>query len=430
MQSYDRKEDNSPLLPSGSPSRLRSRFGHEKTSRTVIIALLALLCNLCLLTYTLYPVTSRSLDYPTENLESCSWSTLQHHVSLLDVPEIRRIEFLQRQFLLASKLAQTGVEALVMEVSASSVYYANVSTSFGLSERPFLIIIDKRAKFTYLAPDFELSRIADLKMVHMGANVIGWAEDESPYEVLRRATKYGLIMVDEQARFMVAAGLQSAGFNVLPASQAILSLRAVKSRAEITILRGINGFTLQLVRSLQKCIKVGMSQESIRVAASGLFRQAGLDEDWAIVLFGEQAAHPHGGSFGKTLEEGEFVLIDIGSTLHGYCSDVTRTLLPDGSKASQELMDVWELVHASQSIAIDRMHEDELCSVVDEASRRIISDAGYGRFYTHRLGHGLGLEVHEHPYLNGANNETLKIGEVVTNEPVRIPLCVPCSRRG
>ena len=81
-------------------------------------------------------------------------------------------------------------------------------------------------------------------------------------------------------------------------------------------------------------------------------------------------------------------------------------------------MGIWKTVHASQSAAVALMRANETCSDVDAASRKVITDAGYGEFFTHRLGHGLGLEMHEHPYLNGANSEKLKIGEVVTNEPV------------
>jgi Xaa-Pro aminopeptidase len=219
---------------------------------------------------------------------------------------------------------------------------------------------------------------------------------------------------------MISSGMQAVGIEVVPTTQNIQTLSAVKSEAELAILRGINEFTVELVRSLQKCIKVGMSQATITSAAHGLFTRTGTGKGfWAIVLFGEQAASPHGGSSGKTLSDGEFVLIDIGSSLHEYGSDVTRTILPPKTQVSEELMEVWHTVHAAQAAAIELMRVNETCSVVDAASRNVISQAGYGDFFTHRLGHGLGLEMHEHPYLNGANDEKLKVGEVVSNEPVR-----------
>ncbi len=359
-------------------------------------------------------------SYSAKSLETCAWDTLHHHVALLDVPSITRQEFLDRQSILAAALDEAGVDAFIAEPSASSSYYANISASYDLSERPFLVILDKTGQFSYLAPKFELGRIAGLNMVFENKKVIEWAEEESPYDVLKRDTTYKKVMLDEHVRFMIAAGVQATGIEVVPMSQDIQSLRAVKTDAELAILQGINEFTLELVRSLQKCIKIKMTQETINTAAFNLFSHAGVGEGyWAIVLFGEQAASPHGGSSGKQLADGEFVLIDIGSKLHDYGSDVTRTILPSKSKVNKELMGIWKTVHASQGAAIELMRINETCSVVDAASRKVITDAGYGEFFTHRLGHGLRLEMHEHTYLNGANSEKLKAGEVVTNEPVR-----------
>ncbi|RYP46990.1 hypothetical protein DL768_006913 [Monosporascus sp. mg162] len=363
----------------------------------------------------------RTHPLPAVSLEACAWRILQPHVSLLDVPPIGRSEFLSRQATLANALREAGVDAFVAEPSVSTAYYANVSSSFGLSERPFLVIIDKEGRFSYLVPRFEAGRIAGLEMVYGdgGKRVVEWREEESPYEVLaREMAGLGKVMLDEHARFMIAAGLRGAGIEVVPMSAEVQALRSVKTAAEVAILRAINTFTLELVRSLQRCIRLGVTQEAVVAAGLSLFARAGVGEGfWSIVLFGDQAAYPHGGKFGKTLDAGEFVLIDIGSTLHGYGSDVTRTILPDGASVSEELMNIWRTVHAAQEAGFSHMHANETCADVDAASRVPIEDAGCGVLYTHRLGHGLGLEMHEHPYLNGANKEKLKLGEVATNEP-------------
>ncbi|KAK8136165.1 X-Pro dipeptidase [Apiospora sp. TS-2023a] len=339
------------------------------------------------------------------SLEACAWPLLEPHVSLLSVPAISRKEYLSRQETLASALAAGGADAFVAEPSASTEYYANISASFDLSERPFLMLLEADTSvFSYLVPRFETGRIAGLDMVYDNSDrgntnqtevAVAWAEEESPYEAC-----------------------SPAGIEVVPMSETVQSLRAVKTEAEIAILRGINTFTLELVRSVQKCIRVGMAQETVVTASQNLFSRASVGEGfWAIVLFGDQAAYPHGGKHGKTLGEGEFALIDIGSKLHGYGSDVTRTILPSGVEVSDELMGIWHTVFAAQSAGFDRMRVNETCSDVDAASRVVVKEAGYGPFYTHRLGHGLGLEMHEHPYLNGANSEKLKLSEVVTNEP-------------
>jgi Xaa-Pro aminopeptidase len=360
-----------------------------------------------------------------KSIDDCAWSYTKQKTGLLDVKPITRDEFIERQQVLAAAISEAGVDAFIAEPSASSTYYANISSDFDLSERPFLMILDKEGQFSYLVPKFEANRIADLDMVYSSKKVIEWHEEESPYEALKRATGYKKIMLDEHVRFMIASGLEKADIDVIPVSEPVQSIRAVKSEAELVILRGINEFTVELVRGLQKCIKIGSTQQMILQAAEGLFRKAGesmgldlLKGMWQLALLGESAANPHGGSKDAKLKDGEFVLIDIGTSLHGYGSDVTRTFLPKGASISDELLSIWHLVYDAQSAAIELMKVNETCSVVDAASREVISNAGYGKFFTHRLGHGLGLEVHEHPYLNGANQEKLRAGQVVTNEPV------------
>lgn len=416
-------DENRPLLPSGHKSKSKQRKSRRALGRVCEAIAWAFFLGFTSCSFIgLYHHRQSWLPGSgpsASSLEACAWAHLEPHLGLLDVPPITRDEFLQRQATLARALGEAGVDAFVAEPSASSAYYANISGTYELSERPFLMIIDKDAQFSYLVPNFEAGRIAGLDMVYSDKNVIGWGEEQSPYEVLAGASGFGRVMLDEHARFMIAAGLQGAGVEVQPMSEAVQSLRAVKTDAEVAILKGINGFTLELVRSLQKCIEVGVAQETVVTTAEALFTRAGVGSGyWSIVLFGDQAAYPHGGKHGKTLEEGEFVLIDIGSKLHDYGSDVTRTILPSGAKVSDELMGIWETVRAAQSAGFKLMHPNETCSEVDAASRKPVSDAGYAEYYTHRLGHGLGLEMHEHPYLNGANAEKLKIGEVVTNEPV------------
>ena len=315
----------------------------------------------------------RNPTFSVEELHACAWPSLESSVPSLDVSPINKSEFLTRQANLAAALKDEGVDFYITEPSPSSLYYFNISTSYSLSERPFLAILSSNDSFSYLAPKFELSRIAGLEMVYGEKLVIiEWKEEESPYAALKRefGNETTKLMVDEHARFFIASGLQAANFTVLPVSPAIASIRAVKSQAEFNILSAINYFTVSVVRSLQPCIRVGVTQETLFDAARSLFNRAGVGIGfWAIVLFGEQAANPHGGSRGKTLGDGEFVLIDIGSTLQGYGSDVTRTILPSGVTVSDELLDAWYLVQKAQRTAIWNTAEGNRCSEVDAASR-------------------------------------------------------------
>ncbi|VUC29324.1 unnamed protein product, partial [Clonostachys rosea] len=145
----------------------------------------------------LLPDDAPEASSPTAELEACAWSHLEQHVPLLDVPPIARSEFLQRQATLAAALDAAGVDAFIAEPSASTTYYANVSSSFELSERPFLVVIDRRGQFTTLVPKFEVGRIAKLEMVYDTRTTVTWGEEESPYDPLVRTAGLSKVMVDE-----------------------------------------------------------------------------------------------------------------------------------------------------------------------------------------------------------------------------------------
>ncbi|KAI3317160.1 Creatinase/aminopeptidase [Xylariaceae sp. AK1471] len=439
-----------PQVPSNRPGRRSFRWRWHLTLATSALALLLLSSSAVDLPGIFFPRVSSTNNHTHSHittsasasasasvsaLETCAWQALEPHVSLLDVPAISRPDFLRRQRVLASVLRNAGVDAFIAEPSASSAYYANISAQFSLSERPYLMVLDSDARFSYLVPQFETGRLnpESQHMVFEGdpaAAAIPWREELSPYTVLVESGRLGKrkakaeaegkrkVMIDEHARHMIAAGLQAVGIDIVPMSGAVKQHRAVKTDTEIAILKGINGFTRQVVRALQGCLSLGISQEDVVNAGRALFTRAGVGEGyWAIALFGSQAAYPHGGKTGAILRDGEFVLLDIGSKLHGYGSDVTRTMLPPGVAAGEELMGVWQTVRRAQTAAFEKMRPNETCRDVDAASRRPVAEESYGPYYTHRLGHGLGLEVHEHPYLNGANSEKLRAGVVATNEP-------------
>jgi Xaa-Pro dipeptidase len=139
---------------------------------------------------------------------------------------------------------------------------------------------------------------------------------------------------------------------------------------------------------------------------------------WALVLFGENAAFAHGTGKERTLAKGDMVLIDTGGSLHGYCSDITRTWAC--GSASDEARRAWDTVLAAQAAAFEQLRPGVACEAVDAAARKVITDAGYGEGYTsfwHRLGHGIGLQGHEHPYLVPGNARLLRPGMTMSNEP-------------
>lgn len=213
------KDDRQALLSTSSgPSRASRSW-----LKAFVITALAVAGTLGTLSlaWHQYQTDTIHVDHLSAKKLDCSWKSLKNHVTLLDVAPIRRDEFLSRQATLAAALDAAGVDAFIAEPSASTSYYANISTSYELSERPFLVVIDKTGQFSYLGPKFELNRIAGLEMVYKEKKVIQWREEDLWYEVLKKETGYKKVMLDEHARYMIASGLEKTGIEVVPTSREI-----------------------------------------------------------------------------------------------------------------------------------------------------------------------------------------------------------------
>jgi Xaa-Pro dipeptidase len=164
-------------------------------------------------------------------------------------------------------------------------------------------------------------------------------------------------------------------------------------------------------------VKEGMSQEDIGKLVEGGFSKVGL-RGGALVLLGASAALPHGTIKPQKLKEGDVILIDGGTQVEGYSSDVTRTGVL--GKPSEKVTRVYEIVRKAQDAALDAARTGRLSGTVDDAARKVITDAGFGpdyKLFTHRLGHGIGLDGHEHPYLVRGSKTVLEPGMTFSNEP-------------
>ena len=183
---------------------------------------------------------------------------------------------------------------------------------------------------------------------------------------------------------------------------------------------------------MRKCLEPGLSEDEVMWVLDNTMRSAGMDPFFDIVLFDENASNPHGGTDGtKVLEKETMVLIDVGAHLYGYSSDICRSFFPpfftkpeteqDFASLSQDVKEklhVWDIVLDAQTASLHALHENGTCAAVDLAARGVITDAGYGEAFTHRVGHGIGIKAHESPYLNKGNTGTLlKAGMAFTSEP-------------
>ncbi len=175
--------------------------------------------------------------------------------------------------------------------------------------------------------------------------------------------------------------------------------------------------TFDVFRAVFVSLKAGMSQEEIAHLVEAGFSKMGL-HGGALVLLGASAALPHGTQQPQKLKEGDVVLIDGGCQVEAYESDVTRTGI--FGKPTEKVARAFEIVRKAQDAALDAARAGRLSGTVDDAARAVITSAGYGpdyKYFTHRLGHGIGLDGHEHPYLVRGSKTVLEPGMTFSNEP-------------
>ncbi|KAG1819572.1 peptidase M24, structural domain-containing protein [Suillus subaureus] len=357
------------------------------------------------------------------------WTGLANHCS--DAQPINGSEILQRQENLAKILYDNGASAYIAEPGANAQYFGNISeATWHLSERPLLLIIfpileeaNIVAKVTVITPAFEETRARRLSVPGIEVSYVSWAEDEDPYTVALHALSAleleGPIYVDGMMRYFIVDGLQKAapGVRIMSAPPEVTQLRARKSQAELDLLRCANEVTLLCIRAVQAQMYIGIRESQVRAMIDEALAAAGLTERWALVLFGENAALPHGSGSDRTLDKADFILIDAGGRLFEYNSDVTRTFVLHDSSIPLEHTTIWYDVHVAQTLAHAAAREGANTSAVDKAARDWLDGRGYKGYFTHRLGHGIGLEDHEAPYLRGGTDDTIRTGNAFSNEP-------------
>jgi len=356
------------------------------------------------------------------------WEGLAAHCK--DAQPIHATELLERQRQLAYALHALKGSAYVAEPGASALFFGNISdASWQLSERPFLLIIsplvdqgEVSARITILTPSFEADRAKLLNVPGVDVTYVAWQEDDDPYTVAVEALptyNRGSIYVDGMTRHFIVDGFAKAapGLNVLSAPLAITSLRERKSPSEIALLRCANEVTVLAIRAVQARMRIGLRESQVIQMVDEALAVAGLTERWTLVLFGENAALPHGTGTDRVLGTSDLILIDTGGVLFGYHSDVTRTFQLEESEIPEDHSRIWWDVHAAQTAALRVARAGIITAEVDKVARTELTRRGLGPYFTHRLGHGIGLEDHEAPYLRGGSDAVIDIGHTFSNEP-------------
>ncbi|KAF2819145.1 Creatinase/aminopeptidase [Ophiobolus disseminans] len=353
-------------------------------------------------------------------------------------------EYELRRNSLAHALAVEGVDAFIVEPGFTFSYYANTTQTdwepWEPEERPFLMIIRPQtlhdgsivANTSFLVPHFEEMRARLLGMpFEKDIHTITYEEHRGHYATLYTSETWGeilspVVMVDEEIRDFIQRGLASTGFTVTGLDGEVEAVRQVKTSREIGILRAVNTGTVEAIRAMRQCLYLGVTENEVRDVLDDTLQAAGFTPFFDLVEFGKSAALPHGGYDGtRELEPGMLILIDVGAHLFGYSSDVTRTFYPPffsnpppPEHNVTEQLKVWQLVADAQLAAVKAMVPNATAASVDIAARDVVETAGYGAYFTHRLGHSIGIKAHESPYLNKGNfASVLRPGMVFTAEP-------------
>ncbi|KAF9648988.1 Creatinase/aminopeptidase [Thelephora ganbajun] len=343
------------------------------------------------------------------------------------VPPILAAEFLERQQRLVDTLISLNASAYITEPGPSAHYYANLS-SWGLSERPLLLIISPdaslRPNVTILTPSFEESRVRLMTIPsRRPVSYATWREEVSPYEVAVKAipslVPEGPVFVDGEMRAFVLDGLSKAAPSVpvLPAPVEIQRLRQRKSVRELEIMKCANEATLLAVRAVQQRMYIGITQSKTSSFLELALTTAGLSSGDGLVLFGAIAARPHGGGGDAVLGANDLVLIDCGGMLHNYWSDLTRTFALPATILSDRQLKIWYAVRDAQTAALEAARNGSFTKVPDQAARAVLKPYGWEKYFTHRLGHGIGLQMHESPYLRGGSDDIILTGHTFSDEP-------------
>jgi Xaa-Pro dipeptidase len=330
-----------------------------------------------------------------------------------------------RQETARSLMRTNGLDAILLMEGTSLNYFTGIRWWGG--ERMFAMLLSAKGDAFYVCPAFEEGRAREQiakTFDDQQADVRIWQEDESPYERLAQALKdhgmlAGKIGIEESVRFVFSDRVAKAApqAQLLSATPVTAGCRMIKSGAELDLMRLASKVTLTAYHAVYQSLRDGMTQAEVGDLIVAAHDKLGFAGD-ALVEVGEYSAFPHGSVQSQVVREGMPVLIDGGCRVEGYESDITRMLLI--GKPPDKVKKVFEIVQRAQNAALAAARPGVECGAVDAAARKVITDAGYGqdyKFFTHRLGHGIGMDGHEWPYLVRGNKTRLAAHMTFSDEP-------------
>ncbi len=322
-------------------------------------------------------------------------------------------------------MVENKINSICLAGGTSLEYFSGVH--WGNSERMFIMVIPARGEPFYISPSFEEDRAREQILHGNGgehAQVFTWHEDESPYTLTAAGLKErglltGKLGIEEQVKFAFSDGIGKAAptAEIFSATSITAGCRMIKSPHEIALLRLASSVTLQAYKAAYESMRAGMTQRDFADLVVTAHAKLGFTGS-AGVQVAEYSALPHGSVTPQTIREGTILLIDGGCRVEDYESDISRTFVL--GKPTDKMKKVWDIVKQAQSAALAAAKPGVACESVDAAARKVITDAGFGpdyKYFTHRVGHGLGMDGHEWPYLVRGNKMPLQPHMTFSDEP-------------
>ena len=318
--------------------------------------------------------------------------------------------FKERQAKLRAGAKSRGWDAILVTPSTNLAYATGLSMF--RSERLTALVLVTDGPAVLVTPAFEESNVTRDATVD---DVQTWQEEQDAIAIAAKLLLRKTVGVEGSTAFSTATLVSSAASAKIEDASAVFDeLRAVKSAEELAFIREAGRRTVLAISATHERLRRGMTESEVADILVQEFSNLGVHGD-GLVQFGPSAALPHGGPGERKLARGDAVLIDCGCRVRGYTSDVTRTA--SFGPPSDDFRKVYGIVNRAQVAGIEALEAGRTGEEVDRAARKVIEDAGYGRYFTHRLGHGLGMDGHEHPYLVKGNRKPLVAGNSVTIEP-------------
>jgi len=339
-------------------------------------------------------------------------------VSPIGVDErLTRIENAQRL------MATHNIDAILVEPGSAMLYFSGIR--WWRSERLTAVVIPREGDIGVVTPFFEEPSVRE--SMTFGDDVRAWHEHESPFERVAgflkdRGITNGRIGLEDTVRNFVAVGLADVApqLEIVSALPVTAGCRMVKTAHEIALMKKASEITLEAYRHVFANLEMGMVPADVTEMMRSAQAELGGSDVWNMALFGVASAYPHGTNQEQEIEEGQIVLMDCGCSVHGYQSDISRTLVFGEANARQR--EVWNTVRDGQQIAFDAAKLGATAGSVDDAVRAHYESLGWGPGYelpglSHRTGHGIGMDGHEPVNFVHGEETLLAPGMCFSNEP-------------